>query len=252
MNCVETRSGIQEAWAGYGASARLIRLPPREAEVMPGVTWGSPEYFNTPAYWVVRCQWEDDNPDYVAGNGDLLREVAFCLLGGFGIKYEVNTAAFRRLDERGLFRASGPHVAEATIRDWLLEPLSVAGRRVRYRFPNQRARRLTRMLDFFQKNDFSALDAAALRTSLLTIEGVGPKTASWIVRNCLGSDEVAIIDVHLGRACRSMRVFPQEYSLPRDYEELEARFLRFSKALNVRPSVLDAVIWSEFRKTQSP
>lgn len=48
-----------------------------------------------------------------------------------------------------------------------------------------------------------------------------------------------------------MRVFPEEFSLPRDYEALEARFLSFSKALNVRPSVLDAVIWSEIRKTQS-
>lgn len=251
MNFAGAENGGQVAWVGYGVDARLVRLPARNMEVMPGVAWGSPEYFNTPAYWAVRCQWEDDNPDYVDGNDDLLREVVFCLLGGFGIKYEVNVAAFRRLDERGFFRSPVPNATEEVIRDWLLEPLSVAGRRVRYRFPNQRARRLARMQDYFSANDLANLGPADLRSALMAIEGVGPKTASWIVRNCLGSDEVAIIDVHLVRACRHMKVFPQDVTLPRDYEALEARFLEFSEAINVRPSVLDAVIWSEFRKTRA-
>ena len=251
MNFLSHPTSFQEAWAGHGASARLMRLPACDAEVMPGVPWGSPEYFNTPAYWAVRCQWEEENPDYVAGNENLVREVAFCLLGGFGIRYEINQAAFTRLEERGFFGLEAADIDEAIIRGWLSEPLIVNGKRTRYRFPNQRAQRLARMLTFFEMNDLSGLSAAALRSELMMIEGVGPKTASWIVRNCLGSDEVAIIDVHLIRACTNMRVFPDEFSLPRDYEALEARFLRFSKALNVRPSVLDAVIWSEIRKTQS-
>lgn len=251
MNFLPHSSGFQEAWAGHGADARLVRLPARDAEVVPGVAWGSPEYFNTPAYWAVRCQWEGENPDYVAGNDDLIREVAFCLLGGFGIRYEVNQAAFARLEARGFFELLAADIDERIIRGWLSEPLLVNGKRTRYRFPNQRAQRLARMLAFFQLNDLSGLSAGALRAALMTIEGVGPKTASWIVRNCLGSDEVAIIDVHLIRACTTMRVFPEEFRLPRDYEALEARFLTFSKALNVRPSVLDAVIWSEIRKTQS-
>ena len=250
MNFFSSSTVVQEAWAGHGVGARLVRLPARDAEVVPGVVWGSPEYFNTPAYWAVRCQWEEENPDYVAGNENLIREVAFCLLGGFGIRYEVNQAAFARLEGRGFFELQAADIDEPTIRSWLSEPLLVNGKRTRYRFPNQRARRLGRMLAFFELNDLSGLSASALRAKLMTIEGVGPKTASWIVRNCLGSDEVAIIDVHLIRACTIMRVFPDKFSLPRDYEALEARFLRFSKALNVRPSVLDAVIWSEIRKRQ--
>lgn len=251
MNLLARTSSFQEAWAGHGPRARLVRLPAHDEEVVPGVAWGSPEYFNTPAYWAVRCQWEEENPDYVAGNDDLIREVAFCLLGGFGIRYEINQAAFARLEERGFFELQAATLDEATIRGWLSEPLLVNEKRTRYRFPNQRAQRLMRMLAFFELNDLSGLSAGTLRAALMTIEGVGPKTASWIVRNCLGSDEVAIIDVHLIRACTTMRVFPDKFSLPRDYEALEACFLRFSKALNVRPSVLDAVIWSEIRKTQS-
>lgn len=251
MNYLPDPNSFQEAWVGVGANARLVRLPASDAEVVPGVAWGSPDYFNTPAYWAVRCQWEGDNPDYVAGNDDLVREVAFCLLGGYGIRYEVNQAAFLRMEANGLFEPRAPLIDEACIRRWLTEPLLVDGRPTRYRFPNQRARRLAGMLAFFALNDLSGLSAGALRTALMTIEGVGPKIASWIVRNCLGSDEVAIIDVHLIRACTNMRVFPEEISLPRDYQALEARFLCFSKALDIKPSVLDAVIWSEIRKTPS-
>ena len=86
-----------------------------------------------------------------------------------------------------------------------------------------------------------------IREALLQLEGIGPKTASWIVRNLLGSDEVAILDVHLIRACQQMRVFPHRLALPKDYDALEERFLSFSHAIRIRPSVLDAVIWSEAR-----
>ncbi|MBL4767788.1 MAG: hypothetical protein JKY94_08755 [Rhodobacteraceae bacterium] len=242
---------MQVTWAGHGETAQRIELPASDAEVVPGVLWGAPEHFNTPAYWAVRCLWEKDNPDYVTGNEDIFRETTFCLLGGFGIKYEVNTAAFDRLDQRGFFDAQRGSVAEEVIRTWLLEPLNVSGREIRYRFPNQRARRLARMHGQFQEDEFEGLDVAALRSSLMSVEGIGPKTASWIVRNCLGSDEVAIIDVHVVRACQKMKIFPNNFKLPRDYEALEQMFLLFSEAINVRPSVLDAVIWSEIRKART-
>lgn len=241
----------QEAWAGHGANARLVRLPPSDAEVMPGVLWGSPEHFNTPAYWAIRCQWEEENPDYVTGHKDILREVTFCLLGGFGIKYEINAAAFRRLDQNGFFSDDPTRHSEEAVRNWLVEPLNVNGRRIRYRFPNQRARRLARMHEQLSDDRLTALSVTTLRMSLMEVEGIGPKTASWIVRNCLGSDEVAIIDVHLVRACQQMQLFPKELCLPRDYQALEQRFLHFSEALRTRPSVLDAVIWSEVRKTRN-
>lgn len=240
---------MQEAWAGYGDNARLVMLPAKHVEVIPGVPWGSPEFFNTPAYWAVRCLWETESPNYVTGS-ELLREVTFCLLGGFGIKYEVNLAAFERLDERGFFEPSGCS-DEATIRSWLLEPLIVDGRKIRYRFPNQRASRLARMCKFFADHDLSGLGATDLREALLEIDGIGPKTASWIVRNCLGSDDVAIIDVHLIRACQQMQVFPEHFTLPKDYAALEERFLSFSRAISVKASVLDAVIWTEARKSRS-
>ena len=82
---------------------------------------------------------------------------------------------------------------------------------------------------------------------MLSFEGIGPKTASWIVRNHMGSDDVAIIDVHVLRACHRMKLFPNEISLPRDYRALEESFLNFANAIKVRASLLDAVMWVETR-----
>jgi len=239
----------QEAWVGSGATARLIRLPAQDTEVIPGVRWGAPDIFNTPAYWAVRCEWPDAVPDFSSGASTLIMEVGFCLLGGFGIKYEVNAAAFERLDANGCFEECGAGLSEEEIRDLLLEPLAIGDRTIRYRFPNQRAKRLFRMRQAILGCDLRDISASDLRNRLLAIEGIGPKTASWIVRNCLGSDEVAIIDVHLLRACRAMNLFPDQSRLPQDYAFLERRFLEFSSALAVRPSLLDAIIWSEVRNT---
>jgi thermostable 8-oxoguanine DNA glycosylase len=81
----------------------------------------------------------------------------------------------------------------------------------------------------------------------MAIPGIGPKTASWIVRNWTGTDEVAILDVHVIRAGQLIGLFPKHIRLPRDYSALEARFLEFSHALKVRASLLDAIIWREMR-----
>jgi N-glycosylase/DNA lyase len=63
-----------------------------------------------------------------------------------------------------------------------------------------------------------------LRDRLLDLPGIGPKTASWIVRNHLDSDDVAIIDVHLHRACVMMNVFEAKSDPAKEYFSLEALF----------------------------
>lgn len=235
---------MQELWAGEAGG--IVRIPDPNVEVLPGVAWGMAEVPNTPAYWAVRCRWEDANPDYVSKKATVVEEAGFCLLGGYGIKYEVNVAAFDRLQAARVFDVDYP-MAEGDILTLLQTPLCIKNRNVRYRFPNQRARRLTAMREHLRAFSLTDQDPHKMRQALLSIEGIGPKTASWIVRNILGSDEVAIIDIHILRACTIMGVFPSEIRLPRDYEPLERRFIAFSNAIEVRPSVLDAVMWSEMR-----
>jgi hypothetical protein len=83
---------------------------------------------------------------------------------------------------------------------------------------------------------------------LMTLSGVGPKTASWIVRNYLGSPVVAIIDIHVRRAGQAAGFFDPGWKLPADYFLLERAFLGFAKAAQVAPPELDACIWEQMRQ----
>lgn len=86
-----------------------------------------------------------------------------------------------------------------------------------------------------------------LRNQLLEIGGVGYKTASWVVRNILDSDDVAILDIHLIRAGRLCGLYSRKDNVQHDYLSMEQRFLSFSHALQLRPAVLDCLIWDEMR-----
>lgn len=99
-----------------------------------------------------------------------------------------------------------------------------------------------------EDNPPATIQARQFRDDLMEIPGIGPKTASWIARNWLGSDEVAILDIHIIRAGVLIGLFDSRQSVPRDYKAMEERFLTFARALDVRPSLLDAVMWREMRK----
>ena len=84
-----------------------------------------------------------------------------------------------------------------------------------------------------------------IRDWLVDAPGVGPKTASWIVRNRFACDEVAIIDIHIRRAGEAAGVFDRRWRVERDYPKYEALFLAWAEHGGVRASILDACIWSE-------
>ena len=170
---------------------------------------------------------------------------------------------------RVLLHAASIDPADSTVRGWnaigyritgkpremqvdLQVPLEVDsivqnGRPVRYRFPHQRARRLAVALGMIEDEPPPTDDALGFRRHLMRIPGIGPKTASWITRNWLGSDEVAILDIHIIRAGLLIGLFDRSMRVPRDYEALERRFLEFCGALSARPSLLDAVMWRAMR-----
>lgn len=236
---------MQEVWV----ADRKVTLPAAEVEVVPGVLWGRADMLDTAAYWAIRCNIVSDPLEgFLSEGGSLIEEVGFCLLGGYGITAELNDAAFERLQSAGVFDLDNG-VSEEEILALLTTPLLVGRGFRRYRFPRQRARRISDMLETLRDVDASALTLSDLRRVLMSVNGIGPKTAAWIIRNHFDSDEVAIIDVHLIRACRKLGLFPERFSLPRDYSDLEARFLEFAVAISVRPAVLDAVIWTEMRES---
>lgn len=234
-------------WASVRTTAFAVQieLPAADTEVVPGVAWGRVEAFPTPAYWayqVMARRIEHRQITYRLGE-TLREEVGACVLGGHGIPAQVGLAAFRHLKAHGIFRGTAPN--EADIRSVLEQPLDVAGRSVRYRFVRQKARYLACALQGLDDDPMAHLTGRALRDALLQYPGIGLKTASWITRNWLSSDEVAILDIHVLRAGILGRFFDATLTVERHYRELEDQFLRFSEGLGVRASELDAVIWLE-------
>jgi hypothetical protein len=68
------------------------------------------------------------------------------------------------------------------------------------------------------------------------------------VRNYRGSDSVAIIDVHVLRAGRHIGLFEEELRSDQHYFRLENDFLAFAAAIDVRPALLDALMWDYMRR----
>lgn len=227
-----------------------VQLPHPHHEVMDGVSWGALEAFPTPAYWhyqVVARRLAGQPAAYRLGRS-LAEEVGACLLGGHGIPATVGLAAYEHLRAKDAF--SGLHHSQEQIEAWLREPLTVNGRQVNYRFAAQKAKYLAAALPMLNQAP-AFTEGKALRDWLLQLAGIGPKTASWIARNWLDADDVAILDIHIMRLGQVLGLFPKHYTVEKHYFELEALFLKFSTALGVRASELDAVMWHEMASSPS-
>jgi N-glycosylase/DNA lyase len=177
----------------------------------------------------------------------LKEQVGFCLLGGFGITAEMNHAVYDRLEAEEIF-APGQKSSAAQISGLLRQPVLMGGKSMHYRFPNQRAARLAEAFRIVEESPPCPAEPLRFRRELMAINGIGPKTASWITRNWLGCDQVAILDIHIIRAGQLIGVFDIRQKVQRDYEAMEVRFLAFAKAIEVSPSLLDAVMWRSMRK----
>jgi thermostable 8-oxoguanine DNA glycosylase len=228
-----------------GSGVRVLKLPDSGDEVLPGLKWGSVSDYFTPAFWKAFA-WKSEGRYLPRSFGGSLREeLAACMLCGYGIQSEVGVAAFHRLKKLNLLE--GAQSAEC-LQDALAEPLALNGRLVRYRFFRAKAAALAIALREFDALDLALCDTAIqVRELLMTLPGVGPKTASYAVRNHFGSDEVAVLDIHITRASKMLSIFPQTADPQRHYFKLERLFLDFARALGVRASVLDNLMWDGMR-----
>jgi thermostable 8-oxoguanine DNA glycosylase len=240
-------NGEQCVTVWRAGTVEQLRLPPASLEVVPGVRWGRFDVFFTPAFWISRA-WIDgeESPFSSYSIGKTLREeVAACLLGGHGMPAEVCVAAFRRLRNRGLLSGERD---ELEIERALVEPLRIRGRRVRYRFPRTKASFVAAAMRRLSEQEAPLESGKELRTWLLSFRGVGPKTASWIARNAIGADDVAILDIHIVRAGLLMGLFSRKQSVQKDYFDMETRLVSFAAAVGMRLSRLDSIIWCYMRQ----
>ncbi|MDH0867962.1 hypothetical protein [Mitsuaria sp. GD03876] len=222
-------------------------LPDPDQFLLAGVRWGAVEEFPTPAYWTRQALTHRlEVPAPVASGRSLAEEVGASLLGGPGIPAAVGLAAFARVRERGAFVQPG--VSETTLTAWLSEPLDVQGKPLDFRFAAQKARHLAAVMPaLLSAPDFDA--GQEVRNWLMALPGVGPKTASAIVRGWAASEEVALLDTHLLRVGQVIGLFSRKLSVERHYLEAEARLLKLCAAMDVRPSELEAVVAAEMSRS---
>ncbi|HEX5406611.1 MAG TPA: hypothetical protein VFX16_30430 [Pseudonocardiaceae bacterium] len=218
---------------------------------LPSVTrrfdWSRPTYLGSAAFWVEQARRFPAPRTYQVG-ATLAEEVVLCLLGGYGVTETMAFAAFCHLRELDMLDVD-PTPSTTQLEQALLEPLRVDGRMVRYRFPRQRAQRVAQSLATLAEHDPpEGLPARALRDWLRHLPGVGPKTASWIVRNRIRANDVAVIDIHIRRAGVFAGVFDRQWCLPRDYPAFEDAFCAWASLGNVPTADLDACIWSQLSR----
>jgi len=244
-----TTRTIDETALLLRVNKQIDNLPSAYTEIEPGVKWGTYGQVYTPAYWKMQYLMHHEENDftikYELGSG-ILEEVVACLLGGYGLKSEMGLLAYKRLKERNLIR---PNTCYKSIHSALSESFIFDSKEVRYRFPNQKAKYI---FMFLNRNDLRNVpldNDLDFRNWLLSISGIGLKTASWITRNLLGSERVAIIDIHIFRALGVMGFCTKKYDIQRDYLKLEELFLNFCKHLKVQPSKMDALIWLQMKNS---
>lgn len=239
----------QLAYLETGKASIQIEFPSEETELMSGIPWGNIAGFPTIAYWAYRVlqrRLEHKTIQYKLGR-TLLEETAACLLGGHGIPASMGLAAFEHLRDKNAF--SGEIISEDKLYMWLSEPIKHNNKLARYRFAKQKAKYLHSAIIKLSQNAEPKTSGRELRDWLMNINGIGPKTASWIVRNWMDANDVAILDIHLYRAGLLGKFFPKEMTIEKNYFDLEERFLAIADAINVNASELDAVIWHEMQNS---
>jgi N-glycosylase/DNA lyase len=248
IQSVQLRRSVTSSTRRAAPQSARSTLPTRGVVTLHGaganrrIVWGEPWQLGSAAYWVACCDELAPRIDRHALGASLAEEVAACILGGYGTPAPVGLAAFTRLRREGLLDLAAA-ADGATLELALCQPLDVGSRRVRYRFAAQRGHRLAGALAGL-RHASPPSDAIPLRNWLQQLPGIGPKTASWIVRNYLATDEVAIIDVHIQRAGVIAGVFDPQWTPARSYAEMEGLFLAWASHGQVSAAALDAVIWS--------
>lgn len=237
---------MQTMYSYIAGEVHELQLPPKDAEVLPGIKWGAFDELMTPAYWRGQA-WQHTESgafrDFRLGN-TLHEEVAACLLGGWGMPAELALAAFARLRDSGLLV---PGTTAHEIESLLEEPFLMNGRLRKYRFISQKSLYLSSCLE--RLSGFVPPDCdLAFRDKLNELPGIGLKTASWIVRNLRPESEVAILDIHILRAGEHLGLFPKNWQPATHYRQLESRFVAFAKAIDVSAGTLDGLMWDHMRR----
>ncbi len=200
----------------------------------------------TRAFWEVQYYLDDSTyNDYKLGS-NLKEEVVACLLGGYGLKAELGLLAFHRIKNLRLIR-EGASLED--IEDAISAPFRWNGKEVHYRFSRQKSKYIFHFLQRSDIDELENLSGSRLRDKLMTIKGIGPKTASWIARNYSNCEDVAIVDIHIYRAGRLAGFVNPKWDMKKDYYKIEEGFLNFCHSIHALPSKMDSIMWNQMKES---
>lgn len=242
---------VQKAFIKSGRTLIHLDIPPADEEVLPNTKWGDVAGFPTVAYWlfkVLEQRLTSTRIKYKLGNS-LLEEVGACLLGGHGIPAANGIAAFEHMKSKNVF--DGTIYSEEQLFSWLSEPIKLTDRTFKYRFAKQKSKYLHCAIKKIAKNSAPQKSGKSLRNWLTEINGIGLKTASWVARNWLDADDVAILDIHIYRAGILGGFFNEKMNVEKHYLALEEQFISLAKSMEVSTAELDAIIWFEMQDSSS-
>ena len=200
----------------------------------------------TKSFWEVQYYLADSSCfDYKLGS-NIKEEVVACLLGGYGFKAELGLLAFHRIKNMRLVRGD---TRLEELENAISAPFRWNGKEVHYRFSHQKSKYI---YWFLQRNDIDELEylrGIRLRERLMTIKGIGLKTASWIARNYGNCEDVAIVDIHIYRAGRLAGFINPKWDMQKDYYKIEESFLDFCHSINALPSKMDSIMWNQMKES---
>lgn len=200
-------------------------------------------------------------PRMVSSNErDLWIELSCCVLSS-QVPYGMAKAAARRIDESGVLcerRALNQEVLKRKLTELLSEPFSADGIERRYRFPNIRASQIAAAF-WTVREQWGSLcellsdksDARKARAGLVMhVPGIGPKQASMFLRNGAGCLDLAILDRHVLRYMRAIKLCSTEVSHVATincYEHYENHLQDHAESLGYPVGLLDWAIWIVMR-----
>jgi len=209
------------------------------------VPWGRNDKFGTAAYWIDQTISGGYDDDDAFETMDFKTATVWGLLHGHGVVAEVANAY---LDEVMALLKDDEAPSAAAVAEVLATPIKGFGL---YRYPNRKAdfisEAVTRLI-----SDPPPHGVDALRSYLLQLRGVGPKTAALIESGFRGPHaEVHVNDIHLRRALVLSGVFRSHWDVDQHYDRFEAAFLQYARHGNVPPVALDLCIWELARDAGS-
>ncbi|MEN6511386.1 MAG: hypothetical protein ABFD00_06080 [Chloroherpetonaceae bacterium] len=191
-------------------------------------------------------------------------EFFFCLLGGYGVKYELNKSAFLILKEKGYFNKENDWedilgISQGITNELLKKQFTLdysKGKLRAYRFPYSKGDIIAKAGNWLKVMCNFHLDELFLKESnskqnrlcLISCPGFGLKSASWLLRNIGMGNDLAILDIHVYRTLQELRLIPEEFFIPKNYLEIEDSYCNICRIINAKTEAMDLIIWTWARQ----